>query len=122
MTTKLVQKGNRIAWNNDTGSAVASGDIVVVGEVLAIALSDIANGEDGELGIGEVYYAPKVSGAVIAQGETVVWDVSAGAFDDNLATPAAGDVVGGAVAWEDAGNGVTEVAVLLLQSGGAVTP
>ncbi len=120
MTTKHVQPGKRISYTNG-GSAITAGTVVVIGNLLAIASVDIANGETGECEIGEVYTCPKVSGAVIAQGETVYWDVSAGAFDDNQATPAAGDVTDGAIAWEAAGNGVTEVNVLLLQSGGAVT-
>ena len=39
-----------------------------------------------------MFTLPKVAAAVIAQGEFVIWDVSAGAFDDSLATPATGDV------------------------------
>lgn len=120
MTSKLVQNGKRITWTNG-GSAVLSGAIVVLGNLICIALGDIGAGETGELGIGEVYEAPKVSGAVIGQGETVFWDVSAGAFDDNLATAATGDIKNGAIAWAAAGNGVTTVKVLLLQSGGQVT-
>ena len=59
-----------------------------------------------------VFRVPKVSGAVIAQGERLVWDASAAAFDDSLATPATGDVSGeAAVAFEAAGNGVTSIAV-----------
>ncbi|MNC91255.1 hypothetical protein D3C83_74850 [compost metagenome] len=55
---------------------------------------------------------PKVSAAVIAQGENLTWDASAGAFDDNAATPATGDVTGPpAVAMEAAGNGVTSLEV-----------
>ena len=119
MTGKLVQNGKRITWTNG-GSAVLSGAIVIVANLICIALGDIGAGETGELGIGEVYTAPKVSGAVIGQGETVYWDVSAGAFDDNAATPASGDIKNGAVAWKAAGNGVTTVDVVLLQSGGVV--
>ena len=42
----------------------------------------------------------------------LTWDASAAAFDDNLATPASGDItVGAAVAFEAAGNGVTSIKV-----------
>lgn len=120
MTDKLVQRGQRITLANSTGSTIAKNTVVRIGNILAIALVSIVDGASGECGIGEVYNVPKVSGAVIAQGEYVTWDASAGAFDDSLASPATGDVSKGAVAWEAAGNGVTEVAVLLLPSGGTV--
>ena len=59
-----------------------------------------------------VFTVPKVSGAVIANGETLTWDASAAAFDDNAATPATGDVTGpSACAFEAAGSGVTSLAV-----------
>ena len=102
-----------MTWTNGTGSAVSSGDMVVVGQQIGKALGDIADGAVGELAMTEVYNAPKVSGAVIAQGESVIWDASAGAFDDNAATPATGDVSGCCVAWEAAGDGVTTIAVKL---------
>lgn len=112
MATNFVQPGKVLDWTNGTGSAVASGDVVKMGQLLAVALVDIANGESGAVSIDGVYDAPKVSGAVIAQGESLTWDVSAGAFDDNAATPATGDVTGAcAVAAEAAGNGVTTLAV-----------
>ena len=39
----------------------------------------------------------------------LIWDTSAGAFDDSAATPATGDIVGAAIAFEAAGNGVTTI-------------
>lgn len=85
-------------WTNATGSAVAAGDIVVMGgttnATLAVALAAIANGATGDVGVNCGVTAPKVTAAVFAKGETLVWDVSAGKFDDNQATPAAGDVSG----------------------------
>jgi hypothetical protein len=35
-----------------------------------------------------------VTAAVVAVGETLTWDVSAGKFDDDQATPATGDITG----------------------------
>jgi predicted RecA/RadA family phage recombinase len=79
---------------------VSSGDIVKVGTnndaILCVALVDIANGASGSLGYNCEVAAPKVSAAVFNQGESLNWDVSAGAFDDNAATPATGDVSGAA--------------------------
>ena len=91
---------------------ITSGQVVAVGNILGVATADIKTGAKGEIAFG-VYTVPKVSGAVIAQGESLSWDASAAAFDDNLATPATGDITGAAAtAWEAAGNGVTTFAVL----------
>ncbi len=106
----FVQPGSRLTWTNG-GSAVLSGAVVVVGQQIGVATGDIGAGATGELAMEGVYTLPKVSGAVIVAGEKVLWDASAGAFDDNLASPATGDVSVCCVAWEDAGNGVTTLAV-----------
>jgi predicted RecA/RadA family phage recombinase len=88
-------------------ATLTSGQVVAVGQLIGIASKDAAIGEEVELAMDGVYEVPKVSGAVIAQGESLTWDASAAAFDDNLATPAAGDIQGPpAVAWKAAGNGV----------------
>lgn len=99
MATNFVEEGNTITWTNATGSPVASGDVVAVGNMLAVALVDIADTESGALGFG-VFTVPKVTAAVVAQGESLTWDVSVSKFDDNAATPATGDITGPpAVAW-----------------------
>lgn len=108
MAKNYIQPGEVIDWVNGTGSAKTSGSVIAMGQTLGVALVDIANGATGSVQIQGVFEVPKVSGAVIAAGESLVWDVSAGAFDDNLATPATGDISGPpAVAVEAAGNGVT---------------
>lgn len=108
MATNYVQPGDVIDWTNG-GTAVSSGDPVVIGSngdaVVGIALVDIANGATGSVATEGVYSVPKVDAAVIAAGELVIWDASAGAFDDNAATPASGDVSGGA--WAIEGKGAT---------------
>lgn len=111
MANTKYSDGGVIQWANPS-TAVASGAVVVMGQTLGVALVDIANGATGSVAIDGVYTAPKVSAAVIAQGESLTWDVSAGAFDDNAATPATGDITGPtAVAFEAAGNGVTSLKV-----------
>ncbi len=104
------QRGDVITFT--AGADVAAGKVVRVGALLGVTAAAVANGATGEACIVGVFNVPKVSGAVIAQGERLVWDASAAAFDDSAATPATGDVSGeAAVAWEAAGNGVTEIAV-----------
>lgn len=123
MAKNFVQDGDIIQWTNG-GTAVASGDVVVIGSngdaLLGIALVDIANGASGSVKLNGVFEVPKVSAAVIAQGEYVIWDASAGAFDDNAATPATGDVSDGAIAWEAAGNAVTTIKVKLISKPGVL--
>lgn len=122
MATNYQQPGEVIDWTNATGTAVDSGAVVRVGNILGVALVDIANGASGSVQIQGVFRVPKVSAAVIAQGESLTWDASARAFDDNAATPATGDVTGApAVAFEAAGATVTEIAVRFTGTPGTVT-
>lgn len=122
MANNYLKPGNIIDWTNGTGTAVVSGQVVVIGKLLGVALVDIANGASGSVQIEGVFSVPKVSAAVIAAGENLTWDVSAGAFDDNAATPATGDVTGPpAVAIEAAGNGVTTLKVKFTGVPGTVT-
>lgn len=106
MASNYIQEGNVIDWTNG-GTAVSSGDTVAIGSngdaVLGIALVDIASGATGAVAVEGVFSVAKVDAAVIAAGEFVVWDSSAGEFDDNAATPASGDVSGGAMAIEGKG-------------------
>ena len=120
MTTKYIEEGKTLDYTN-AGSAIASGDVVIVAGLIGVAHDDIAaTTGTGVLHTDGVFELPKVSAAVIAAGEDVIWDVSAGAFDDNLATPGTGDVSKGATAWEAAGNGVTTVKVKLHGVAGTV--
>jgi len=93
---------NPRTWTNG-GAAVSSGDPVVIGAMLCIALGDIAGGAIGEVATTGVFEVAKVDAAVIAQGEFVTWDSSTSNFDDALATPAVGDVTLGAFADESKG-------------------
>lgn len=121
MSTNYQQPGEVIDFTN-SGSAISAGDVVRIGNILGVALVDIANGATGSVQISGVFEVPKVSAAVIAQGENLTWDASAAAFDDNAATPATGDVTGPpAVAFEAAGAGVLTLAVKFTGVPGTVT-
>ena len=102
-------------------SAVTSGSVQVIGSTLGVALASAEAGQSYTAAMEGVYVVPKVSAAVIAQGEKVIWVVGSGAFDDSLAVPAAGDVTGAAVAWEAAGAGVTELQVKFMGGVGAIS-
>lgn len=120
MATNRVQDGKVIQFTNG-GAAILSGAVVVIGVFVGVALVDIANGETGSVALTQVYNLPKVDAAVIAQGETVLWDVSAQEVDDNAAVAASGDVLGWGIAYEGKGATVGEnIAVLLTPNPDAV--
>ena len=125
MATNFVQEGGVLNWTNGTGSDVSSGDVVVLGETgdatIGVALVNIANGASGAVALEGVFTVPKVSAAVFKQGESLVYDVSASAFDDNQATPATGDVSGGVVAAADGAATETTCQVRLTGRAGSLT-
>jgi predicted RecA/RadA family phage recombinase len=123
MATNYISQGDVLQYT--AGADISSGDVVVIENLLGVALQDIANGETGSVAIRGIFTCPKVSGAVITQGQGLTWDVSAdsgnGEFDDDQATPATGDITGAAaVAAESAGSGVTSIKVLLTGVPGTV--
>jgi len=119
MSTNFKQNGDSLSVT--AGAAYSSGDVVVAAETIGVAINHIASGAVGLIAVTGVYNVPKVSGAVIAAGEGVYYDISAAAFDDNLATAATGDITGACTAWEGAGSGVTTIAVKLNTAIGTVT-
>lgn len=121
----FVEEGDVKTWTNSTGSNVVSGQVVKMSHILGIAVTDIADGATGAVRIRGVYTVPKVSAAVFAVGEKLLWDVSAnsgaGAFDDAAATGASGDVMGAAVAWVAGANTETTCQVLLTPGNSTLT-
>lgn len=119
MATNYIQAGKTIDYT--AGATISSGDVVVVGQLIGIALADMESGDVGPVAIEGVFKVAKVSAAVIAQGESVIWDSSVSEFDDNAATPATGDVSGCCVATEAAGDAVLTINVKLNVGIGTVT-
>ena len=91
-------KGEINTVDYTAGATISSGDVVVLGATdakkvrVGVALDDIANGSIGAVAITGCFKLAKVSAGVIAQGDSVNWDSSASAVDDNAHTTAAGDV------------------------------
>ena len=98
MTTNFSARGDVV--NYIAGGTISSGDLLVMGHTLGVALSDAVSGETIAVAIEGVFEVPKVSAAVFAVGEKLILDVSAtpDAFDDSSASPATGDITGGAIA------------------------
>ena len=106
--------------------AVAVDEIRVFGDSdnvsVGIAQTAGVTGDVITYDIGGVYTFPAVTGAVIAQGESVNWDTSAGKVDDNAHTATTGDVSNFGVAMEAkaAAATATTVEVKLLPGVGAI--
>lgn len=71
-----IRSGQTMTWTNGTAADVKSGDVVVVGSLVGVAVADIAVGETGELGLTGVKSLPK-AGVALAQGAVVYWDGAA---------------------------------------------
>jgi len=120
MAANYIGAGASIEYTN-TGTAITSGSVVIVGDLVGIAATDIA----ATTGVGTVYIEGVFevacnSADVISVGQTLVWDASASEFVD-ANSPATGDNTGGVVAVTAAGAGTTVVNVKLLPGSGATT-
>ncbi len=87
---------------------IASSDGVLVGNIFGVAAADAVAGDEIEIGTIGVYELPKLSTAVIAQGDRVAWNTST----SKVVVPATGMFPIG-VATEAAGNGTATVKVRL---------
>lgn len=120
MTTKFQEVGEVKNWTNNSGADVVSGQVVKMGCLLGVAITDIANTAVGAVKVTGVFSSmPKTTGTAWTVGLSLNWDVSTSKFDSVAATPATGDVVGGAVAWEAAASGDATGVVLLTPNGSA---
>ena len=102
----FIQEGNIITVT--AAANIASGDGVLVGSIFGVAAADAVAGDEVEVATAGVYELPKLSTAVIAQGDRVAWDDTA----KQIKPPAVGLYPVG-VATEAAGNGTATVKVRL---------
>ena len=125
MSTNRLGDAPSITYTNG-GAAISSGDIVVLGSAgivtVGIALTDIASGGTGEVAIEGEFELPAVNGAAFEAGESVDYDSSGGAVDDNAMTAAAGDVSDFGIATETKTAGASDtIKVKLTPGNGAIT-
>lgn len=71
-----IRSGQTMTWKNETGSLVSSGDVVIVGTLACVAITDIKDDATGELALTGVKKLPKAAEA-LGQGNVVYWDGSA---------------------------------------------
>ena len=105
MAKTYLRDGDVLTFAN-SGSAIASGAVVKMGNTVGVALQDIAaTTGTGPVAIDGVFLVPKTTGVAWVAGGKLFWDVSAGKFDTMAATPATGDVTGCAIVAEAAASG-----------------
>lgn len=97
MSTNQVQRDGAV-MDYVAGATITAGQVVDMLHCIGVALKGGSSGETIPVAIEGVFTVPKVSAAVFVQGEKLIWDDSAGAFDDSAATPATGDITGGVIA------------------------
>ena len=124
MSSNYKQEGDVIQYT--AAADIPAGKVIKIGNILGVALVAIPNGSTGAVATKGVFTVPKVTTAVIAQGDALLWDVSAlsgaGAFDAKSAPPAAGDIGGAAAyAFAAAGNGATTLQVKFTGVPGTLT-
>lgn len=107
MATNYVQDGCVLDYT-PSGAAVASGDVVIMGVIGGVALTDIADGATGAVQVKGVFTLTKKSTDVIAQGALIYWDTDPG----EITTTSTDNTLIG-VAAAAAGNGATTVNALL---------
>lgn len=90
------------------GANIVSGQPVLVGARLGVALTDIANGATGSVQMGGVFPVNKLATDVVAQGALLYWD----AVNSRLTVTAAGNTLAGH-AHAAAGNGAAQVQICL---------
>jgi predicted RecA/RadA family phage recombinase len=116
MGATFVQNGHSIDYT--PGADVASGDVVVQGDLVGVAPSPIAAGKLGALAVAGVFDFPKAAGdGGIATGARCYWDVAEGVAKGS-AEAGANKLIGKAV--KAAGDTDTTVRIALCP-GDAVT-
>tara|TARA_B100000989_G_scaffold192970_1_gene145586 strand:- start:762 stop:1094 length:333 start_codon:yes stop_codon:yes gene_type:complete len=107
MAKNFVQSGAVLDYTA-SGADVKSGDVVIIGTLGGVALTDIKDGDTGAVQVEGVFTVPKKTGVTIANGAKVYW-VSG---DSAVGTTASGNTLIG-TAVQGAASGATEINVKL---------
>jgi predicted RecA/RadA family phage recombinase len=87
VTTKFLQKGEYLEYSN-SGSAISSNDVVLIGRRVGIALDDIAatTGKGTVALVGVFENMAAVNNSAFVQGDNLYWDPAASKFTNLYAT------------------------------------
>ena len=77
----FVQHGDVIPYT-PSGTTVAAGEVLEIGEFVAVAKNDIADGEEGVLSVVGTFKVDKTDAVTFTAGQIVYWDVSANEATD----------------------------------------
>lgn len=72
MARNFVQPGSVMTFT--AAAAISSGDGVLIGKRLGVALGDVANAAQGEAQVDGVFNLPVLGTDVVAQGDLLYWD------------------------------------------------
>lgn len=89
MTKRFVQPGNVL--DHTPATAVNSGNVLVIGDRVGVALADIAANATGSVQVTGVFSLPKKAADTVAQGVKVYWD----ATNQQITTTASGNTLAG---------------------------
>lgn len=106
MANNFVQDGEVLDYTNAGTAAVSSGQPVVIGAIVGVAITDIARGKTGAARVEGVFTFAKASGEEVAAGAPMYW----AAADGNMTITPTDNVFAG-IAAEASGAGVTTVNV-----------
>lgn len=109
----FIQKGEVVNYTNSTGSDIDSGAVVVIGKLLGIAVTDIADTETGAVKLEGVYELAKTTSLIITQGDEVFWNTSTKKVTKTVTDKPLGTAFGSEL------TNATTVKVLLAETGGA---
>ncbi|RNF33716.1 DUF2190 family protein [Paracoccus methylarcula] len=76
MSTTYLQPGHTLTIT--APAAVASDDVVIVGDIVGIAQGDAASGAPVDVTVTGCWELPKVSADDVQTGEALFWDATAG--------------------------------------------
>lgn len=119
MARNYIGEGKTVAFVAD--GDVDSGDAVVVGSQLGVALVAVLDGDSGEASVEGVWELAKATGISFAPGDQLAWDVSAGEFI-GPADADTDDLVGCAFAYASAETADTTIRARLTPGAGVVAP
>lgn len=84
MAKKYIQPGEVL--DHVAATAITSGQVVLMGKRVGIALGNAAVGETVDVQVKGVFNATKVTADVVAQGALLYWDATASKFTTTVGT------------------------------------
>lgn len=79
--TNIVKRGSTLDYTNASGSTIAAGAAILINDVIAFAVADIANGASGPVEVGpDVEVEVNAATGAWLQGEDIYWNAGSSVF------------------------------------------